>query len=380
MQQSNSNDPFSRESESNIPNFPPQAPAPFETKILPFKFYGKAGEYFGIWIVNILLTLVTATLYAPWAKVRRLRYFYQNTDFAQRRFDFTGDPVKIFYGRLIAIGLWAVFAILGNWDPRFAWVGLVLIYIAIPWLIRCTLSFTARNSKFANSRFYFSGTTGKAYIELIKALLIYIFTLGIFSPVGLWLYYRYTFDHLYAGQLRFKLHATWGNYMGAVYVPVLVLFCVIIVALFSMLPILSSVIGQIYQINDNGTVPDPSVLLPLFMMIFVVYFGLLLIFAPWVQARIFITTWNNVTVGDSQFKTSCKQSVFIWIILSNTVLQIVSLGLLTPWAMVRLYRYKVESLSLQLNDDPDQMLNLLQSAPSAIAEEISDIFDFDISL
>ncbi len=46
-----------------------------------FKFHGNASEYFGIWIVNILLTIITLSLYAPWAKVRRLRYFYGNTEF-----------------------------------------------------------------------------------------------------------------------------------------------------------------------------------------------------------------------------------------------------------------------------------------------------------
>ena len=35
-----------------------------------FKFHGDAKEYFGIWMVNILLTIATLSLYAPWAKVR----------------------------------------------------------------------------------------------------------------------------------------------------------------------------------------------------------------------------------------------------------------------------------------------------------------------
>lgn len=42
----------------------------------PIEFTGTAGEYFGIWIVNILLTIVTVGFYSAWAKVRRKRYFY----------------------------------------------------------------------------------------------------------------------------------------------------------------------------------------------------------------------------------------------------------------------------------------------------------------
>ena len=42
-------------------------------------FTGSGTEYFGIWIVNLLLTIVTLGIYSAWAKVRRLQYFYRHT-------------------------------------------------------------------------------------------------------------------------------------------------------------------------------------------------------------------------------------------------------------------------------------------------------------
>ena len=50
-----------------------------ETAGCDFSFTGNASEYFGIWIVNLLLSIVTFGIYTAWAKVRRLRYFYGNT-------------------------------------------------------------------------------------------------------------------------------------------------------------------------------------------------------------------------------------------------------------------------------------------------------------
>ena len=38
-------------------------------------FNGSGMEYFKIWIVNVLLTIITLGLYHPWAKVRNHRYF-----------------------------------------------------------------------------------------------------------------------------------------------------------------------------------------------------------------------------------------------------------------------------------------------------------------
>ncbi len=141
--------------------------------IYHFKFHGNASEYFGIWIVNILLTIITLSLYAPWAKVRRLRYFYGNTEFFERRFDFTGIPTKILIGRLIALGIYAVFAISSQYSIIATVVGLVALYTAIPWLIRATLRFTARNSKFGNARFYFGGTIKESYKVFLLVYGIY---------------------------------------------------------------------------------------------------------------------------------------------------------------------------------------------------------------
>ena len=80
-------------SESSGPSLAPQ----------PLRFTGNGAEYFGIWIVNLLLTIVTIGIYSAWAKVRRLQYFYRHTELAGSSFDFHGSPIKILIGRVIAL-------------------------------------------------------------------------------------------------------------------------------------------------------------------------------------------------------------------------------------------------------------------------------------
>ncbi|MBC8010186.1 MAG: DUF898 family protein, partial [Burkholderiales bacterium] len=41
--------------------------SPFGERPMELKFTGAAGEYFRIWIVNIVLTIVTFGIYAAWA-------------------------------------------------------------------------------------------------------------------------------------------------------------------------------------------------------------------------------------------------------------------------------------------------------------------------
>lgn len=335
-------------------------------KNFQFKFHGQAMEYFGIWIVNILLTIATLSLYAPWAKVRRLRYFYSHTEFFERFFDFTGVPTKILIGRLIALSIWGAFAVASALDMSIAAFGGLLIYLALPWLIRATLRFNARNSKFANSRFYFSGTTKDAYKQFFLALLITIFTLGIFSPVVIWLYKRYMLNHLYVGQLKFNLNNEWSSYMRAVYVPVLMF-----IALMLVLGIFTGLFST--SVITTG----PYAIMGSLILVYAV--GLLFV-GPLIRARIFILTWNSTELNQSKFSTNCNQWHYAWIVASNWIVTLFSLGLLSPWAAIRLYRYQVESLTLTLNDDPNLMMNIAQQDHSAIAEEISDIFDLDISL
>ncbi len=72
---------------------------------LPVRFVGSGSEYFRIWIVNLLLTIVTLGIYSAWAKVRRLKYMYRNTQIADSSFDYHGSPIAILKGRLIALVL-----------------------------------------------------------------------------------------------------------------------------------------------------------------------------------------------------------------------------------------------------------------------------------
>ena len=75
---------------------------------IPVKFNGTAKEFFGIWIVNILRSIMTIGIYSAWAKVRTKKYFYQNTYIADRNFNYHATGGQILKGRLIVIGFFVV--------------------------------------------------------------------------------------------------------------------------------------------------------------------------------------------------------------------------------------------------------------------------------
>ena len=86
----------------------------------PFKFTGKAGEFFAIWIVNVALTILTLGIYSAWAKVRTHQYFYGNTFLADASFRYTANPVQILKGRIIAFIVFVMYSVSTSMDPIIA--------------------------------------------------------------------------------------------------------------------------------------------------------------------------------------------------------------------------------------------------------------------
>jgi uncharacterized membrane protein YjgN (DUF898 family) len=89
-----------------------------------FRFGGNATEYFGIWIVNLFLTVITLGIYSAWAKVRRKRYFYGNTWLADSNFEYHGNPVAILKGRIIAFVAFVAYSLTTQYSPKLG--GLLL--------------------------------------------------------------------------------------------------------------------------------------------------------------------------------------------------------------------------------------------------------------
>jgi uncharacterized membrane protein YjgN (DUF898 family) len=59
---------------------------------------------------------------------------------------------------------------------------------------------------------------------------------------------------------------------------------------------------------------------------------------------------------------------------------VISLGLLIPWASIRMARYKLDNLKLLAADELDGFIAAEEEKVGAVGEEISDFFDFDVGI
>jgi hypothetical protein len=58
-------------------------------------FHGKGGELFGIYLINIFLSLVTLGIYYFWGKVKIRNYLFSHTEFWQERFVYRGTGKEL---------------------------------------------------------------------------------------------------------------------------------------------------------------------------------------------------------------------------------------------------------------------------------------------
>jgi uncharacterized membrane protein YjgN (DUF898 family) len=115
-----------------------------EIKVLPFRFSGNGDEYFKIWIVNLILSVLTLGIYSAWAKVRNNRYFYGNTLLENSAFEYHATPMTILKGRLIAVAALVVYVFVSKLFPIVGLIFLGLLTIIIPWIIWRSIQFNAR--------------------------------------------------------------------------------------------------------------------------------------------------------------------------------------------------------------------------------------------
>ena len=166
-------------------------------------FTGSGKEYFPIWIVNILLTIVTIGIYSAWAKVRRKRYFYGNTVLAGHSFEYHAKGKQIFIGRLIAFGLIIVINIASALNPIFGLIGTLIFLVLLPMFVVRSLRFNARVTSYRNVRFDFVGKTGGAFVAVLLGSLVAILSLGLLAPFASRWLYRYVFNNLRYGDRPF---------------------------------------------------------------------------------------------------------------------------------------------------------------------------------
>lgn len=334
------------------------------------EFYGQGFEFFKIWIVNLLLTLLTAGFYSPWAKVRTRRYLYGNTFLDNSAFDFVADPVKILKGRIIAVIVFILFSYSSFLPENLQAVTALLIIGVIPWIIIKSLKFNFYNTTYRNIRFNFHGSYFNALYVYILLPLFIVFTLGLAYPYFIKSQKQFIIQNSRYGTTGFLMNATVKAFYRPFIMPMAILLA---------LANLSAITHFNAPVFDISSLQIDHVIKMTQIIGFMIALLLVYIYA-YFYTHISNLIINHSKLAEYQFSSSLHTGHIFWLFISNLIAIIVSFGLLIPWAKIRFLHYRISCVSVTIHDDLNAFISAENERTTAIAEEIGDLFDIDIGL
>jgi len=369
-------------------------------------FTGKGNEYFKIWIVNVLLTIITVGIYYPWAKVRNRRYFYANTNLADRNFEYHATGKQLLLGFLIAVFFFIIYTFGTQIAPQFAGIFMILFMLILPWLIWRSLMFNMRVTSFSNVHFAFKGSLKKSYAiflgyPLVGFLLLMVVgglastlipalngsghtslnttTLAIGSIIfGLlvmagYLYIialvrakskEYIIGNSYYGQGAFstklevsKFIKIYAKAFGLILIP----FVIMVIGMSSLR--YGGGVEIIFILGYIGTL-----------------LGMLVIMAYVVSRERAYIYENTLLDNKIAFESTLGAREFAFVMFTNFLLVAFTLGLATPWAKVRVAKVMLANTLVDTSVGFDEYITQQQTKVSAIGEQIGEAFDVDIDV
>ncbi len=384
-------------------------------------FTGQGGEYFKIWIVNVLLSIITLGFYYPWAKVRTRRYFYANMRYNDRQFNYHATGKQLFLSYVIALILLLTYVFVGQFFPPVGLLLFIVLAIGMPWVIWRSLMFNARMTSFSNVRFGFHGQLSTAYfIYLLLPILIGVAfyvpiivagffvigalqnadtetaqigtmqIIGAFLPlIGMVLAgfiflvakkkgIDYRIGNLAFGQGKFSVNILKRKLLW------IYLKAGLIIVVFGAVAVVAAKLLQFdpkaLDAKMNDMENDPTLMLGLMLTYLVmIIFSLFIGAFVYSQKRRYVYA-NTVLDDNIHFSSSVSTGSLFYIIITNFLLTIFTLGLGKPWAAVRMMRYLVENTHTSGTADIDNYLTQKVEEQSALGEQIGDAFDVDIDM
>jgi len=347
-------------------------------------FNGNAKEYFGIWIVNILLTIMTLGIYSAWAKVRRKRYFNGNTLLAGRAFGYHATGGQIFKGRLIAFAFIVFSQLVGLIHPFLVFAPTILLLIFLPWVITRSIRFNARVTSYRNVRFDFVGTAWGAFVSILLGSFVALLSIGILAPLASRWANRYIVSNLHYGDRRFSTDPKIGALYRAWIIPALLVVVGGVLAVF-LLIFLAMVLVQAAGIGSRelATAPENYEIVTLFGLGQILINLLVAMLIYGFASTVYKAGVRNVVVsstlldGKHELHSDLHRGRYLWIVFSNLIVTIFTFGLMRPWAAVREAQYAVERMGISFKGDMGEVLSSMEATGAAVSAEYMDMEGFE---
>jgi uncharacterized membrane protein YjgN (DUF898 family) len=377
----------------------------------PVEFSGSGGEYFRVWIVNVLLSVVTLGFYTPFARRRTAQYFYGHTLVAGSPLEFTAQQRKMVIGFVLLVALYAAFKTASQ-TGQDTMVSLMLLAGAAlaPYFWGSAMRFRLNATRWRGVRLQFTARWSEVYraswplfvmalawaaaffvsaallpdegppaprprmqLALLAANWIVVLLVSLLCVMRL----EYNYKSLLV--LRGRIGGQPGRWK-----PVFSDFVRIWLATAGvfLLTVLVVAGGGALALGGSLSALQGSRRMGIFAVLVVLAIALgtvLLLFmasAParaYREARMFQLVWNNIGVSQvARFRCSLKARGYVVLRVRNIFLTLLTLGFFRPFAVASEYRMKSESVTLHVKGGLDQLAGQLAREEQGLGDAIAD--------
>lgn len=303
-------------------------------------FEGNGSDFFGVIIVNWLLTIITLGFYYPWAKARRLQYLYGETSLEGDAFTFHGTGKEMFKGFLKIIVLFILLGILAYVIVDLSEIGILApilfyagIFAILPLAIHGSYRYRMSRTSWRGIRFGYRGDRSELIHNFFKWIFFTIITMGIYGPWMAINLRKYLLGNVRFGDAEFDYDGDGGDY---------------------------------FVMNIKGYF--------LTLITFGIYFF-------WWQKDLFEYYVDNLSLskGNEEIKlnSTATGGGFFKLAITNIVLVIFTLGLGYAWVVTRTMNYICDNIEMEGNIDLNTLTQTEENYKDATGEDISDFLDLD---
>ena len=302
-------------------------------------FHGVGGTLFGIYVVNILLTIASFGAYRFWGKVRIRRFMLSQTSFEGDRFAYHGTGKELLLGfvkALLFVGLpiTALSAVARLSGDKTIYVATqaftsLLVFIFIPIAMVGARRYRLSRTSWRGIRFSFGGKAWAFVRIFMVASLLSTLTLTLYYPFFQARQQGFMVSNSYFGRRQFRFDGRGRDLLGAY-----------VVALLLLVPTLG-------------------------------------IYLFWFHARKTRYFWEHTYFEAARFRSTMTGGRLLTQNVCNWLLLIATLGLAWPWVLVRRTRFEFAYLTVE---GPLDLAGIVQEPqlPTATGDALSSLLGADV--
>jgi uncharacterized membrane protein YjgN (DUF898 family) len=304
-------------------------------------FKGKGGDLFVVLIVNMLLTMLTLGFYYPWAKARRLGWYYEHTELDGHPFHFHGTGAEMFKGFIKALGLLLLIIVLFIAFQKFIHpLAGIIFYIGaivclLPVVIHGSMRYRMSRSSWRGIHFGYRGDLKELFSLVAKDMVLTLITFGIYGSWFAMNLRRYVLGHTRYGSTSFSYKGEGLEYF------------------------LMNLKGYFLTLITLG------------------------IYGFWWQKDIFNYYVDNLgwEFKDGKritFRSTATGGGFFGLLVVNLLIVIFTLGIGLAWAEVRTMQFVVNNIEFNGDADLNAVVQTEQEHKDATADDLGDMMDIGI--